>query len=380
MDAKPAPQSTDAFELSPAHRMYSGGDMRIAPRYYFETRYGVTCHSIDDNRGYSPELRKYLMDNGATLVESSESIPDSGKQEVDDASLMWGPDEHASHLYWYKGNLVAVHSMSESGECEVSIDITHPLGVSSVLDEFKSFIVPRKAAAVGVLMSTQFGLKVKSVDFAPPTISDLDLNYGSGFKTKAHDPIIRKLNERKAGLMLFHGAPGTGKSTYIKLLTSLVKREFIFIPVGMANELGAPSFVKLLMSHQDAVLVLEDAEQALQSREKDFWNSSTVSTLLNLTDGILGTLLNISIIATYNADKQSIDSALLRKGRLMFDYSFGKLNADDANKLAAHLHKPTTFIEPASLADVYNLEDDTNYAPPVQKSMGFGFTPPPTPK
>lgn len=216
----------------------------------------------------------------------------------------------------------------------------------------------------------------KSVDFEPPVIDDLELNYGMGFK-KVDEQLVKKLKTNKSGLFMFHGGIGTGKSFYIKHLTSKIDREFIFIPVGMAGELASPSFVSLLLEHENAVLVLEDAEQALQSREVDHWNSAVVSTILNLSDGVLGTVLSISILASFNADKQTIDKALLRRGRLCFSHMFNPLTIPEAKRLAVHLKKDPAFIEgivsSTSLADIYNAEDNTGYVAPVEKVMGFGM-------
>jgi hypothetical protein len=95
-----------------------------------------------------------------------------------------------------------------------------------------------------------------------------------------------------------------------------------------------------------------------------------------LSDGVLGTVLSISILASFNADKQTIDKALLRRGRLCFSHMFNPLSIADAKRLAVHLKKDPAFIEsivnPTSLADLYNAEDDTGYVPKVEKVMGFG--------
>jgi len=86
-------------------------------------------------------------------------------------------------------------------------------------------------------------------------------------------------------------------------------------------------------SGRKLVLLLEDAEVALMSRETD--NRNHVSTLLNLSDGILNSWLQISIICTINTTAD-LDSALLRPGRLLAHKVFPRLRPEQALKLARH--------------------------------------------
>ncbi len=156
----------------------------------------------------------------------------------------------------------------------------------------------------------------------------------------------------------------------IKHLTSLVKREFIYVPVGMVSHLASPDMMAFLLTKKNSILVLEDAEKAVRTRE-DNHDSSVVSTLLNLTDGILGNVLNISIIATYNAERETVDKAFLRKGRLKFEHEFKALTLDETNRLLNHLKQPVSN-KPLTLADIYYISESTGHVEPVQRSMGFG--------
>ena len=66
------------------------------------------------------------------------------------------------------------------------------------------------------------------------------------------------------------------------------------------------------MDNSDAILILEDAESALQKRDG---RSGAVSNILNLTDGLLSDCLNISIVATFNTETKNIDEALAFTGK-----------------------------------------------------------------
>lgn len=76
------------------------------------------------------------------------------------------------------------------------------------------------------------------------------------------------------------------------------------------------------------------------------------------------------IIATFNCDLTKIDPALLRKGRLIANYEFNKLDLESARILSDKLGYGIENVnEPMTLAEVYNQgekpedEDDDELAP-----------------
>jgi hypothetical protein len=199
------------------------------------------------------------------------------------------------------------------------------------------------------------GLHTERVEISPPEI-DVELHYNDDFPP-VHDKLVTLLQTPKSkGLVLLHGEPGTGKTTYIKLLSSLVKKDMLILPPYMTNFLTAPEFIPFLLDHRESVLIIEDAERILQSREAG-GDTNSVSNILNLTDGLLADCMHIQVIATFNANKSLLDKALLRRGRLMVDYAFGKLARDKANRLLEHLGSTHRTSEAMTLADIFNLED-----------------------
>jgi hypothetical protein len=201
--------------------------------------------------------------------------------------------------------------------------------------------------------------------------SNLALNYGSEFEA-FHEKLMDSLKTKTSGLYLFSGPPGTGKSSYIKYLTTCdIGRKIVYIPGGMIEQLVSPEMVPLLVENKNIILVIEDAEKALISREVSA-NTDMVQTVLNLTSGFLGDAANVSIIATFNTSKDNIDSALLRKGRLKLSYEFDKLSLDDTIKLAESLGLNTSGItEGMTLADIYHMEEQPGYEKPEEKRVGF---------
>jgi ATP-dependent 26S proteasome regulatory subunit len=97
-----------------------------------------------------------------------------------------------------------------------------------------------------------------------------------------------------------------------------------------------------------------------------------VSNILNLTDGVLGEALNIHVIATFNTEKENIDEALLRSGRLIAEHKFDKLNVEDSNKLLEKLGKSHRTDKPMPLCDIYTADLDQIRSEKGEKKIGFG--------
>ena len=83
------------------------------------------------------------------------------------------------------------------------------------------------------------------------TVKDLDINlemnYGEEF-INIDKEIITKLSENKKGLFLFHGSPGTGKTTYIrKLIHDLSEdKTIIYVPSYMMYGIAEPELISFV--------------------------------------------------------------------------------------------------------------------------------------
>ena len=106
------------------------------------------------------------------------------------------------------------------------------------------------------------------------------------------------------------------------------------------------------------MLIIEDAEGSLsRSRTSD----QSVANLLNFSDGLLSDGIHVQILATFNCPFTSLDSALLRPGRLIIQYCFpSTLNIENARSLAQSIGvlKTDQINEPLSLANIYAMKDE----------------------
>ena len=113
-----------------------------------------------------------------------------------------------------------------------------------------------------------------------------------------------------------------------------------------------PDFITFLLDNPNAIFILEDAERVLKSRKEG--GTMAISNLLNLSDGLLGDISKIQIIATFNCDVSELDEALMRKGRMLTKYEFNKLSVDKANSILEGKHITN---HPLSLAEIYHFDE-----------------------
>ncbi len=90
--------------------------------------------------------------------------------------------------------------------------------------------------------------------------------------------------------------------------------------------------------------------------------------LKNLTSGILGSCLNITIIMTFNSDNNIVNSVLADL-KIFDSYDFKKLSAQKSKKLLDKLGYSSEKMEEMTLADIYNFGEINNAK--EEKKIGF---------
>ncbi|HEX7414753.1 MAG TPA: AAA family ATPase [Bacteroidia bacterium] len=250
---------------------------------------------------------------------------------------------------------------SESATMSANAALYYKEGVHdpSEILEFLSgqYVQHNKEGTLSLLFHGAGGFGKQDFNIPLPKI-DFNLNYNDGFEG-VHTKIHTALSEENGkGLVLLHGKPGTGKTTYIRYLINMLNKNKIFVPPNLTELLSDPGFIPFLMTNPNCILFVEDAENVLRSRE-DGHNNQAVSNILNITDGLLSDCLNIQIVATFNTHLKNIDPALLRKGRLIAQYEFKDLVPDRAEKLADSLKVWLDDTEHLTLSDIYAAQAKT---------------------
>lgn len=191
--------------------------------------------------------------------------------------------------------------------------------------------------------------------------SDIKKNYNDDIPYERMNEIIRA---DKAGLIMMSGEPGTGKTSLIKSLINDNRNvDFIFVDASVCQSISDGMFLDFLQERGGSVLVFEDCEKLLLSRDEVM--NESIGTILNLTDGIIAESMKIKFICTFNCDESKIDPAMLRKGRLSMRYDFKKLSLE---KTKAIYPSATTEM---TLADAYNAEVENVIGQRKRVKIGF---------
>lgn len=357
--------------------------------YYHTTFNKVPCSKVFDN-SIKDSILKYLRKEGFEIIFTSEKVNKEGTEYI------------SSRIFQKDDILVRVRAenLDDSSKNFDQID-PEDLFLGVELDEYKGFInmkafyvevlyhkrneilleltdfckknyyKTKKGKKISLVIDNGRGFETKKIKI-PEIKIDLPLNYGTSFMP-VYNRIVERLSyEDGKGLVLLHGVPGTGKTSFIKHLINVIEKDIIFIPTHMVESISSPSFIPFLIDRPNSILVIEDAERVLLNRETQQSSSSGVSNILNLTDGSLD-ILSIQIIATFNTPKNNIDPALLRKGRLIAEWEFKELSVENSNALLNNMFPDKNYITNKSmtLTDIYNFEEEQYKVQNERTQIGF---------
>jgi hypothetical protein len=245
----------------------------------------------------------------------------------------------------------------DDGYCEILHDGKSEQFVAACTALMKRFSYRerKKPLEINLIVKGSYGLELKSMEIKRTRLN-LDLFYEDDFAEVDATIIKRLRNKEDKGIVFLHGLPGTGKTTYLRHLIGRIKKRVLFLSPTIAGDLMHPDFIDLLIDNPNTVLVIEDAENIIMDRRTT--GNSSVSNLLNISDGLLADFLNVQIICTFNSSLTMVDSALMRKGRLIAKYEFGKLGIEKAQHLSNHFGFDSVITKPMTVAEIANQHEE----------------------
>lgn len=167
--------------------------------------------------------------------------------------------------------------------------------------------------------------------------------YLDGEETKIKDIILNFLSKEeetkysKYGVpwklnMLFHGYPGTGKTSLVYSIASELNMGVALL--SFTRKMEDCDFMRALRRlPDDTILVIEDIDALFESRKKNDENKNniTFSALLNTLDGIAHSHGQVIIMTTNYP--LVLDNALKRPGRVDYSFEFGYSNKNQIEKM-----------------------------------------------
>ena len=212
-------------------------------------------------------------------------------------------------------------------------------------------------------------LNLKEFKIRPSEV-DIELHYNDDFKDFNEHVQMFLSQEARSGLILMHAIAGSGKTSYIRSLFNSLDENLIFLPLYMAETLSSPGFLLFLNEHKNSILIIEDAEKLLKSRENEGTHNG-IANLLNMSDGLLSDALGIKIICTFNTGLEKIDNALMRKGRMISRYEFKELSPAKAKVLSEKENLNYKGDKPITLGDLYYANTINQIGDFEGKRVGF---------
>ncbi len=289
-------------------------------------------------------------------------------ESVNSINYIFTTDSSVIDLNTNKGRTSTSRVVSfDEGEFNRSRDLLNSFIVRNPIDDGTIYSICQSPDGLSTTSIGKAGIEYIPDNYAPEVVE----KFGKAIADLESDNPLGRL-------LVLEGDPGTGKSMLVRMLIGLTPNsKHYLVPPNLVGQLGSPAVVPLLVTLAEekegqshpSIFILEDADECLLPRQGD--NISSISAMLNLTDGILGRMIDIRLVVTSNARRVEMDAALMRPGRLSQHIYIGELEKEHASKVYTRLSgKEKTYRQPMTLAEIYADAAGMNIEK-AERRMGF---------